>query len=368
MFSEIIEKFIKIEKKFQALNAFFSETEILNKLSVLEKKTLKEEFWQDTINAKNIMSKINMLKNKIENNKKISKIVVDLKEIIDLYKENEISMNEELALSSELETVEKAVSDYEISLILNGKYDTSNAIFSIAAGAGGTDAQDWAEMLFRMYCRWFEKNNFRLTITDISEGTEAGIKGVSVIIEGDYAFGYLKAENGIHRLVRLSPFNANNKRQTSFAAVEVIPEILKDNDVIIKDEDLKIDTFRASGAGGQHVNKTDSAVRLSHMPSGIIVQCQSERSQLQNKENAMKILVSRLVQKKDLEYQKKISNLKGNAENAWGNQIRSYVFHPYNLVKDHRTNIETANVQSVMDGEISFFIEEFLRRGDIHNV
>ncbi len=264
-------------------------------------------------------------------------------------------------LQKTVKDISKTLSELEFRRMMSGKEDPNNAIFTIHPGAGGTESQDWAEMLMRMYLRFAERHGFKTEILDQQAGDEAGIKSVTIEITGLYAYGYLKAETGVHRLVRLSPFDANNRRHTSFASVFVLPEIDENIDVEINPADLRIDTYRASGAGGQHVNKTDSAIRITHIPTGIVVQCQNERSQHKNKANALKILASRLYQLK-LEEQKakrkEIENTKTDI--AWGNQIRSYVFHPYNMVKDHRTNVETSNVQQVMDGDLDRFIEEYL--------
>ena len=251
----------------------------------------------------------------------------------------------------------------ELLSFLTGKYDKANCIFSLNSGAGGTDAQDWTQMLFRMYTRFFEKKGYEYEVVEYTLGDEAGIKSATLLLKGDLVYGYLKSEIGVHRMVRLSPFNANNKRQTSFAAVDVIPEIENlSKNIQIDTKDLKIDTYRASGAGGHHVNKTDSAVRITHIPTGMVAQSQASRSQGANKEMAMKILTSRLVQKLETEHKEKVEELSaGNKEIAWGNQIRSYVFHPYQMVKDHRNNIETSNLQAVMDGDLDMFIEGFLR-------
>ena len=259
--------------------------------------------------------------------------------------------------------LQRHIDTLELTALLSGKYDTYDCVFSIFAGAGGTDAQDWAQMLLRMYTRWFEKKGYTVTILEETMGDEAGIKSVTAVVSGEYAYGYLKAENGVHRLVRLSPFNANNKRQTSFAAVDIIPKIEHTTtDIKIDTKELKIDTFRASGAGGQHVNKTDSAVRVTHLPTGIVATSQSSRSQGDNKAEAMGVLMSKLVRLMEKEHKAHVNDLRGTVtENAWGNQIRSYVFHPYKLVKDLRTNVETSNLQSVMDGDLDLFIESNLR-------
>ena len=262
-----------------------------------------------------------------------------------------------------LEILISEIDALELLSFLTGKYDKANCIFSLNSGAGGTDAQDWTQMLFRMYTRFFEKKGYEYEVVEYTLGDEAGIKSATLLLKGDLVYGYLKSEIGVHRMVRLSPFNANNKRQTSFAAVDVIPEIENlSKNIQIDTKDLKIDTYRASGAGGQHVNKTDSAVRITHIPTGMVAQSQASRSQGANKETAMKILTSRLVQKLETEHKEKVEELSaGNKEIAWGNQIRSYVFHPYQMVKDHRNNIETSNLQAVMDGDLDMFIEGFLR-------
>ncbi len=251
--------------------------------------------------------------------------------------------------------------DFELKNILNEEDDARDAIISIHPGAGGTESQDWAEMLFRMYSRWVEKKNFKSKILDYQQGDEAGIKDVSIEVSGRYSYGYLKSEMGVHRLVRISPFDSNGKRHTSFASVFVYPVIDDEIDVEINDKDIKVDTYRASGAGGQHVNKTDSAVRITHIPSSIVVQCQNERSQLKNKNTAMKILKSKLYQKIIDQRQKDFDSFTGDKKDiAWGSQIRSYVFHPYSMIKDHRTDIQTSNINSFMDGDIDLFIKEYL--------
>jgi len=269
-------------------------------------------------------------------------------------------------VSQQIQVIEKKIKKLSIDLMLDGEDDQNNAIISINAGAGGTEAQDWAEMLFRMYTRWIERKGFTQEVIDFQPGDEAGIKSVTFTADGDYAYGYLKAEKGVHRLVRISPFNASGKRHTSFASVFVYPELKNEIIVQIDDKELRIDVFRASGAGGQHVNKTSSAVRITHLPSGIVVQCQQEKSQHRNKELAMKVLKSRLYQ---LEKQKQDDKLQeiheSKNEIAWGNQIRSYVMHPYQLVKDHRINLEVGNVTSVLDGGLDLFIEEVLLSGKI---
>ena len=250
----------------------------------------------------------------------------------------------------------------EITTMLSGKYDINNAIVTIHPGAGGTESQDWAEMLYRMYIRWSNYNDYTISELDYLDGDEAGLKSVTFLISGDYAYGYMKSEKGVHRLVRISPFDSGGRRHTSFASIEVLPEITSDIEIDINPDDLRIDTYRASGAGGQHVNKTSSAVRITHIPTNTVVACQSERSQIQNKETAMKMLKSKLLDLKEKEHKDKIEDLKGEQKDiAWGNQIRSYVFCPYTLVKDHRTNYEIGNVNSVMDGNLDEFMREYLK-------
>lgn len=266
-------------------------------------------------------------------------------------------------LKSSLKHFEKECENLKILALLSGKYDNYDAIVNIHAGAGGTEAQDWVQMLFRMYSMYAEKNGFKIKVLDVLDGDEAGIKNINFVISGDNAYGYLKAEKGIHRLVRISPFDANARRHTSFASVEVMPELEEAEDIEIKPDDLKIDTYRASGAGGQHVNKTESAIRITHIPTGIVVACQTERSQIQNKERAMKMLYSKLAEKQEREQLDELLSIKGSIKKIeWGSQIRSYVFCPYTLVKDHRTGYETSDVQAVMDGEIQDFILAYLQK------
>ena len=281
-----------------------------------------------------------------------------------------LELEEDESLYTELNNIlsqlEKEIESAKLETLLSGKYDNYNAIMTLHAGAGGTEAQDWTDMLFRMYSMYAEKSGYKVKVLDVLDGDEAGIKSISFLVSGEYAYGYLKAEKGVHRLVRISPFDANARRHTSFASVEVMPEIEEAPDINIRPEDLKIDTYRSSGAGGQHVNKTESAIRITHRPTGIIVACQTERSQIQNRETAMKMLYSKLVEKQELEEMEKLSAIRGDIKKIeWGSQIRSYVFCPYTLVKDHRTNYETSDVQSVMNGEIQEFINEYLKRTSV---
>ena len=332
------------------------------KIEELEKLTLKSEFWNDSVKSKDVLQKIKNLKSKIEKNDQLLNLYSDIETLIEIGIEEK---DEDVIPEArkEYKKLIKIIEKFEIETLLNNKYDRNNAIISLHPGAGGTESQDWVEMLYRMYTRWAVKNGFEIKELDYLAGDEAGIKSVTAIVSGEYAYGYLKAEKGVHRLIRISPFDSSGRRHTSFASLDVIPEITDDIKIEIRQEDLRIDTYRASGAGGQHINKTDSAVRITHIPTGIVTSCQTERSQTQNKENAMKMLKSKLYEIKEREQKEKIEDIKGDyKEIAWGNQIRTYVFHPYNMVKDHRTNYEEGNISSVMDGEIDEFIEAYLKK------
>ena len=330
------------------------------KIQELEKKTAEDGFWNDQESAQKVLKEINQNKEWVDAWQSINSLVEDSRILLEMLEEDESSEIIE-ELETHLSKAEKEIASLEFKRMLSGPDDPKNAILTIHPGAGGTESQDWASMLMRMYLRFAERQGFETEILDYQPGEEAGIKSVTIEIKGDYAYGYLKAENGVHRLVRISPFDANKRRHTSFASVFVLPEIDENIDVEINPADLRIDTYRASGAGGQHVNKTDSAIRITHIPTGIVVQCQNERSQHKNKANALKILASRLYQLKLEEQQaKKKEYEESKRDIAWGSQIRSYVFHPYNMVKDHRTNYETSNVQQVMDGDIYPFIEKYL--------
>ena len=266
-------------------------------------------------------------------------------------------------LSESLKQFEEDLEKIRLETLLNGKYDANNAILTIHAGAGGTEAQDWANMLYRMYCMYSEKEGFKVNVLSVLDGDEAGIKSITFVVEGENAYGFLKCEKGVHRLVRISPFDSNARRHTSFASVEVMPEISDAPDIVIRPEDLKVDTFRSSGAGGQHVNKTESAIRITHIPTGFVVSCQTERSQIQNRETCMKMLLSKLVEKQEEEEMEKLNQIRGELKKIeWGSQIRSYVFAPYTMVKDHRTNFETSDVYGVMDGKIAPFISDYLKK------
>lgn len=330
-------------------------------LKELESKTTENDFWNDTDNSSKVLKQINSLKSKVEGFKKLNNELNNLLEMSELLQAEE---DEELAkeLLKSSYTLEKDIEKLEITTLLSGKYDNNNAILTIHPGAGGTEAQDWAEMLYRMYTRWANANGYEVKELDYLEGEEAGLKSVTFSVNGDYAYGYLKGEMGVHRLVRISPFDAGGRRHTSFASVEVLPKITDDIELDINPDDIKMDVYRASGAGGQHINKTSSAVRLTHIPTGIIVACQTERSQFQNRDTAMKMLKSKLLNLKEKEQKDTIDELKGiQMDIAWGSQIRSYVFCPYTLVKDHRTNYEVGNVQAVMDGDLNGFIDSYLK-------
>ena len=330
-------------------------------LKELESKTTENDFWNDTDNSSKVLKQINSLKSKVEGFKKLNNELNNLLEMSELL---QVEEDEELAkdLLKSTDTLEKDIEKLEITTLLSGKYDNNNAILTIHPGAGGTEAQDWAEMLYRMYTRWANANGYEVKELDYLEGDEAGLKSVTFSVNGDYAYGYLKGEMGVHRLVRISPFDAGGRRHTSFASVEVLPEITDDIELDINPDDIKMDVYRASGAGGQHINKTSSAVRLTHIPTGIIVACQTERSQFQNRDTAMKMLKSKLLNLKEKEQKDTIDELKGiQMDIAWGSQIRSYVFCPYTLVKDHRTNYEVGNVSAVMDGDLNGFIDSYLK-------
>ncbi len=330
-------------------------------LKELESKTTENDFWNDTDNSSKVLKQINSLKSKVEGFKKLNNELNNLLEMSELL---QVEEDEELVkdLLKSTDTLEKDIEKLEITTLLSGKYDNNNAILTIHPGAGGTEAQDWAEMLYRMYTRWANANGYEVKELDYLEGDEAGLKSVTFSVNGDYAYGYLKGEMGVHRLVRISPFDAGGRRHTSFASVEVLPEITDDIELDINPDDIKMDVYRASGAGGQHINKTSSAVRLTHIPTGIIVACQTERSQFQNRDTAMKMLKSKLLNLKEKEQKDTIDELKGiQMDIAWGSQIRSYVFCPYTLVKDHRTNYEVGNVQAVMDGDLNGFIDSYLK-------
>lgn len=321
----------------------------------------ESNFWNDIDKAQEITQKSKRLKDKISKIEGLEKSLEDVEVLKDMIEQDDMDSIKEII--SEIKSIEKQVEEFKIEILLSGEYDRNDAILTLHTGVGGSDANDWTYMLLRMYTRWCEKKGYAVKTLEYLPGDEAGVKSVTLSIKGEFAYGYLKAEKGIHRLVRISPFNANGKRQTSFASVEILPELTKNQDIEINPSDLKIDTFRAGGAGGQHVNKTESAVRITHLPTGIVVQCQNERSQFSNRDIAMAMLKSKLIELKERAHKDKIEDLTGELKDmGWGSQIRSYVFHPYSLVKDHRTGVETSNVNGVMDGDIDQFIISFLTK------
>jgi peptide chain release factor 2 len=329
-----------------------------SKLIKLEKSSESPEFWADNRSAQLVMKQISDLRDEINQWEKLTN---NIQELLDLSRTSDESLRVEL--EKEAQRLDQQIDRLELSTLLSKPYDRGNALLSINSGAGGTDAQDWGEMLLRMYMRWAEDSRYKISVLERSEGEEAGIKSVTLLIEGKYAYGYLKAEKGVHRLVRLSPFDAAHRRHTSFVQVEVLPEVAaEDPEVEINPDDLIVDVYKSSGAGGQNVQKNATAIRITHKPTGIVVTCQNERSQVQNRDNAMKVLRARLYDIKIQEQEKELSRLKGEYQKAeWGSQIRSYVLHPYQLVKDHRTEYETGNIQSVLNGDIDDFIEAYLK-------
>ena len=334
---------------------------LMQELKQWESKTWEEGFWNNSNESNLILKQIKDIKSKIKLYTDLNAQISDLSDLNELLN---IEPDEELEsqLNALTKSAKKNIDKFEVQTLLSGKYDKNNAIITLHPGAGGTESQDWAEMLYRMYSRWANKNGYTIKELEFLEGDEAGIKSVTALIEGENAYGYLKCEHGVHRLVRISPFDAGGRRHTSFASLEVLPEITDDIEIEINPSDLRIDTYRASGAGGQHINKTDSAVRITHIPTGVVTACQTERSQIQNRETAMRMLKSKLIDLKEKENKEKIEDLKGiQRDIAWGSQIRSYVFCPYTMVKDHRTNYEVGNIESVMNGEIDDFIEEYLK-------
>ena len=360
-FEELRLKLIAYEPEIKELAGAIGLTQMQRELAELEQRSAADGFWDDMEKAQKVTQRAANLRQRIE---AYDRLVADYEDGLTL-----IEMADEVEDLDMLPECEEAVNAVAAELerqrlatLFTGEYDNSNVIMTFHAGAGGTEAQDWAQMLYRMYTRWTELHNFNYRILDYLDGDEAGIKSASILIEGENAYGFLKGEAGVHRLVRVSPFDSSGRRHTSFSAIEVIPEIDDNVEVEIRPEDVKMDVFRASGAGGQHINKTSSAVRLTHIPTGIVVACQSERSQFQNRDTAMKMLRSKLVEIKEREHLEKIEDIKGGqSQIAWGSQIRSYVFMPYTLAKDHRTGFESGNINAVMDGEIDGFINAYLK-------
>lgn len=361
-FEELRLRLLESEKPLKELAAALGLDEMAKEVAALEEQTAAEDFWGDLANSQKVLQRIAALKNKIKAYEDLSTSFDDALVMIELSDEEG-----DLDLLPECEESVKAVEDeldrQTLATLLSGEYDNNNAILNFHAGAGGTEAQDWCQMLFRMYGQWATKHGFKFTTVDFLDGDEAGLKSATVVIEGENAYGYLKSEMGVHRLVRVSPFDSSGRRHTSFASLEVMPEIDDTVDVEIREEDIKMEVYRASGAGGQKVNKTSSAVRLIHEPTGIVVSCQVERSQHQNREVCMRMLKSKLIEIKEREHLDKIEDIKGEQkEIGWGSQIRSYVFMPYTLAKDHRTGFEMGNINAVMDGDIDGFINAYLKK------
>lgn len=351
----------KITRAFESINPL----KVRERISMLEAEQSSDGFWNDTENAQKVSKEISQLQSKIQRFEKLIGKIDDALELVDIV-EMEADEGEDESLISHVSELNGQVEALSLETLLSGKYDALNAILTLHAGAGGTEAQDWCDMLYRMYTRYVERRGWTSTELDYLAGDEAGIKSVTFKVEGENAYGYLKAEKGVHRLVRISPFDSNARRHTSFASLEVMPEIIDTSEIEIRPEDLKVDTYRSSGAGGQHVNKTESAIRITHIPTGIIVACQNERSQIQNREVAMQMLRSKLIEKREREREEEAASISGNLKKIeWGSQIRSYVFCPYTMVKDHRTNFETGNVQAVMDGDLDGFVNEYLKLSSI---
>ena len=355
----------KIEGFKQTINDLknaLNPEQLKTSYEALSQKMLEPHFWNDTNEAKKVTKKATDIKQKLDELKSIESFYHQLLDWFDISEEG---TEEWGILEKDIDSLEETIKVFEIKTILNGPYDDSDVILELHPGAGGTESQDWADMLFRMYQRYAVKKGYKSEILDYQHGEEAGIKSVTMRIKGDYAYGCLKAERGVHRLVRISPFDSNARRHTSFASVDVMPEIDDDIQIEIKEDDIKIDVYRSGGAGGQSVNTTDSAVRITHIPTNTVVTCQNERSQLKNKETAMKLLKSKLLQLEIKKQEQNLKDIKGEQKDiAWGSQIRSYVFHPYQMVKDHRTNYETSQVESVMDGDIEAFINAYLKAGN----
>ncbi len=361
-FEELRLRLLDSEKPIENLKEALAIDSLKAEVEVLEKESAAPDFWDDMENSQKVMQKIGSLKAKVTGYESLKSDYEDALVMIELAdEEGDLSLLDDCTAS--VKDIETRVEDMTLSTLLSGEFDSKNALLTFHAGAGGTEAQDWAEMLFRMYNRWGERHGYKVSTLDYLDGDVAGIKSATILVEGENAYGYLKGEMGIHRLVRVSPFDSSGRRHTSFASVEVMPEIDDDVNVEIREEDIKMDVYRASGAGGQKVNKTSSAVRLTHIPTGIVVSCQIERSQHQNREVAMRMLKSKLVEIKERENLERIEDIKGDQkEIAWGSQIRSYVFMPYTLAKDHRTGFEMGNITAVMDGDIDGFINAYLKQ------
>ena len=355
----------QMEKPIEELGIALDIDGAQENIAKLEKETLEPDFYNDIKNSQKVLQKIKEFTSKIDRFKSLQTDWEDMTTLVELaIAEDDETLLEEIQTG--FNSLSENIENMKLETLLSGPYDKSNAIITLHAGAGGTEAQDWCQMLYRMYQMWAEARGYKVSTLDILDGDEAGLKGASILIEGLNAYGFAKCEKGIHRLVRISPFDSAGRRHTSFASVEVMPDIEDDIEININPDDLRIDTYRASGAGGQHVNKTSSAIRITHIPTGVVVACQNERSQFQNKDTAMKMLKAKLMELAEAEQKEKIEDIKGvQKEIAWGSQIRSYVFHPYNMVKDHRTNYEVGNIGSVMDGNLDGFINDYLRKASL---
>ncbi len=348
---------MRLKKNLKNWGTLFDLPSLREKIKNLEDKTKTPDFWNDQNKAQFVLKELKMLQRKVDSFDELTESLDDVFLMVELLDAGEDFSD----FPEKLDQLSQQIDEFHIETLLSGEFDSNNAIIALHPGAGGTESQDWAEMLLRMYTRWAEKKGYRVKTLELQAGDVAGIKSVTLLIEGINAYGYLKTERGVHRLVRISPFDSSGRRHTSFVSLDVIPEIDDSLEIEIKSEDIRIDTYRASGAGGQHVNKTDSAVRITHIPTGIVVQCQNERSQHQNKEVAMRMLTGKLVEIMEQKKLDHIDDIKGDySQIAWGSQIRSYVFHPYSMVKDHRTDAEVGNVQAVMDGELDLFMNAYL--------
>ena len=364
---ELKQELLAQQPKIEYLKEALGYQKLLEQKKQLDKQAAQPDFWNDVENTKKVLKEQKTVNEKVGSYENLVRMYEDAQTMLELAAEEEFDSEEEQEsflqdIRTSLKEIAQRIEEEKLSALLSGEFDQNNAILSFHAGAGGTEAQDWVQMLYRMYARWSERHHFKVKVLDYLAGEEAGIKSASILITGTNAYGFLKSEHGVHRLVRISPFDASGRRQTSFASLEVMPEIDDDYDIEINPADLKIDTYRSGGAGGQHVNKTESAIRITHIPTGVIVACQNERSQHQNREVAMKMLKSKLVKIKEREHLKRIEDIKGEQQQiGWGSQIRSYVFMPYTLVKDHRTNCESGNINAVMDGDLDPFINAYLK-------
>ena len=364
---ELKQELLAQQPKIEYLKEALGYQKLLEQKKQLDEQAAQPDFWNDVENTKKVLKEQKTVNEKVGSYENLVRMYEDAQTMLELAAEEEFDSEEEQEsflqdIRTSLKEIAQRIEEEKLSALLSGEFDQNNAILSFHAGAGGTEAQDWVQMLYRMYARWSERHHFKVKVLDYLAGEEAGIKSASILITGTNAYGFLKSEHGVHRLVRISPFDASGRRQTSFASLEVMPEIDDDYDIKINPADLKIDTYRSGGAGGQHVNKTESAIRITHIPTGVIVACQNERSQHQNREVAMKMLKSKLVKIKEREHLKRIEDIKGEQQQiGWGSQIRSYVFMPYTLVKDHRTNCESGNINAVMDGDLDPFINAYLK-------